>query len=201
MSSDAYHKVILVGDSAVGKTSIVGQYVYGSCSWEHRPTVGIDYLSKDCVVDGVSIRFQIWDTAGQERFHSLIPSYIRNSTVAFLVFDITSRITFESLQKWHQSVSSVASPGVIVVGNKLDLESERQVDKEEAQRFAAQIGAEYVETSARTAMNVDELFRMAAMIPVPEQSRSTEDENVTPLVFTVDVGKKETPQTGYACSC
>ena len=196
------HKVVLIGDSAVGKTSIVGQYVYGSCSWEHRPTVGIDFLSKDCVVDDLNVRFQIWDTAGQERFHALIPSYIRNSTVAFLIFDLTSRVTFENLQKWHQAVTNVASPGMIVIGNKVDLESERQVDQTEAQRFAAQIGAEYIETSARTAVNIDELFKMAALMPVPEVAKRPEDTNDTPIVVTVDVGKRETGESGsYTCPC
>lgn len=199
--SDIYHKVVLIGDSAVGKTSITTQYIHGAAMSEYCPTVGIDFFVKDVLIDDTKVTFQIWDTAGQERFHSIIPSYIRNSTVAFLVFDITLRNSFESLQKWHQLVTNVADPGIIVVGNKVDLEEERQVLTAEGEKFAAQIGAEYIETSARSAINLNELFMKAAKTPLPEKEKQNDQENENPLVFTVNVGQESTRQQEQQSKC
>ncbi|KAK8842602.1 hypothetical protein M9Y10_025460 [Tritrichomonas musculus] len=198
------HKAVLIGDSAVGKTSIVNQYIFNSCSPEHQATIGIDFFSKVLTEGDTTIRLQIWDTAGQEKFHALIPSYIRNSTVAILVYDITLRSSFENLQKWHQTVITTSNPFCIVVGNKLDLESERQVSIDEGEKFANQIKADFIETSARTPTNIQELFKKVASAPTtPDEEvkqSGTNNEEQT-IVVTVDVKNQAQSENKNGCFC
>lgn len=197
------HKAVLIGDSAVGKTSIVNQYIFNSCSPEHQATIGIDFFSKVLTEGNTTIRLQIWDTAGQEKFHSLIPSYIRNSTVAILVYDITMRSSFENLQKWHQTVITTSNPFCIVVGNKCDLEEERQISTDEGQKFAHQIKADFIETSARTPTNIQELFKKVASAPTApdeEVKQSGNNEEQT-IVVTVDVKNQAQNDNRGGCSC
>lgn len=170
--NDSSHHAIFLGDSAVGKTSIISQYIYNTSNSDHQPTIGVDFFSKNIDIPDSdpprTIRMQIWDTAGQERFHAIIPSYIRNSTVVILVFDITSSSSFNNLVKWHQTVMNVADPNVsfIVVGNKVDLEDNRSIPTEKAESYASSIKAKYIETSARTPINIDELFLLIANCPI-----------------------------------
>lgn len=196
---DPSHKVVLIGNTAVGKTSIINQFVYGTSSPEHQPTIGIDFFAKS-VSDGTkTTRMQIWDTAGQEKFHALIPSYIRNSTVAVMVFDITSTASFEDVKKWHKTVDDIANPALVVVGNKVDLESERTVTIEQAKEYAQTINASYIETSARTPINVTELFEMIAKIPIPTATEPAVAE-AQPEVEKVDLKSVEV-QKSSGCSC
>ena len=193
------HKVVFIGNTAVGKTSIISQFVYGTSSPEHQPTIGIDFLAKS-VNDGTkTVRMQIWDTAGQEKFHALIPSYIRNSTVAVMVFDITSQTSFEDVKKWHRTVDDIANPTLVVVGNKVDLEDEREVTFEQANQYAQSINASYMETSARTPINITELFEMIAKIPIPTDAEPTV-EKAQPEVEKVDLKSIEVSKSG-GCSC
>jgi Ras-related protein Rab-6A len=161
------HKVVLIGSTAVGKTSIINQFMYNTANPDHQPTIGIDFFSKHVKKGDISARMQIWDTAGQEKFQALIPSYIRNSTVAVLVFAINDLDTFTDLKKWHQKVLEVASPILMVVGNKVDLEADRVVTAESAEEYAGSINAKYIETSARVPINIDDLFIQIAQIPLP----------------------------------
>jgi Ras-related protein Rab-6A len=200
MSTIVSHKAVLIGDSAVGKTSILNQYLASSCSPDHQPTIGIDFFAKYFVNDDKTVRLQLWDTAGQEKFHALIPSYLRNSSIAILVYDMTQRSTFESLQKWHQTITNVANPALIVVANKLDLEADRQVAAEEGKKFATQIGADFIETSARVPININELFEMVIAVPMAadEEPKKLEDDQT--IVVTVDVSRPDQP-TASACTC
>ena len=119
--ADNNHKIIFLGDSSVGKTSIINQYFYKSITTEYSATIGLDFLAKSVKVDNKNIRLQIWDTAGQEKFNSLIPSYIRTSTIGVICYDITNRTTFESLDRWLKMVTDLADPVLFIVGNKTDL--------------------------------------------------------------------------------
>lgn|ERR1719264_141370 len=96
----AKHKIAFLGDSGVGKTSLINQFIYGTFSLNHNPTIGIDYLSKIINTGERSIRLQIWDTAGQERFRSLIPSYIRDASAIIIVYDVTSRTSYANVNRW-----------------------------------------------------------------------------------------------------
>jgi len=191
------HKVVFLGDSSVGKTSIINQYITNSCHPDHQTTIGIDFFSKEIHDIEKPIQLQIWDTAGQEKFHSLIPSYIKPSTVAVLVYDITQRNSFESIQKWRQMVMDVAKPTIIIAGNKIDLDSNRQVSFEEGKKFADDIGASFVETSARTNENIKELFDIVVSIPVPDLI-DTPTEN---HIITVPLDPPTAAYKGQSCNC
>ncbi|OHS96230.1 Ras family protein [Tritrichomonas foetus] len=173
------HKVVFVGDSSVGKTSIISQLIYNNSAQDQGPTVGIDFFSKNITVGTETIRVQIWDTAGQEQFHSLIPSYLRNSTIAIIVYDITNQESFENLDRWIKTVLDIANPAIIIVGNKSDLEDARAISTEDGQRFAEAHQAKFIETSARKPSNINELFQFVGEIPISNQiSSNAADANV-----------------------
>ncbi|EAY22317.1 Ras family protein [Trichomonas vaginalis G3] len=198
------HRVILLGDSAVGKTSIINQYIYNSSGTDYKTTIGIDYFTKNVNIDGVPVRLQIWDTAGQEKFHAIIPSYIRNVSIVILVFDITQRQSFDNVQKWYQIVTDITKPKFFLAGNKVDLELNREVTFKDAKKYADSIGATYIETSSRTPINITELFNQVASVPIAT-SNEPELEEKQAIVVKVDLNKsKQTEQGSNAnsgCSC
>jgi Ras-related protein Rab-6A len=193
----AVHKVVVIGNTAVGKTSIINQFVYGTVSAQHQPTVGIDFFAKIVQVQDRPVRLQLWDTAGQERFHALIPSYIRNSTVALLIYDITNRATFDDLKQWHKMVADLATPALIVVGNKADLEADRTVPAEEARTYAESVSAPYFETSAITPLNIQELFTAVAQIPIAEAPVGSVEAQ--PVVEKVNLDAVVPPKASRGC--
>ena len=201
------HKIVFVGDCSVGKTAIINQYIYSSSSPDYKPTIGIDFFSKNLNVDGSPVRLLIWDTAGQEKFHSLIPSYLHNSSIAILVFDITEKESFENIKKWHKIVLDAADPALFLVGNKVDLEDQRKVQYNEAKKYADEIKAKYIETSARTPMNIDVLFNEVAHVPAVSSNEPTplEDKQQT-ITVTVNLNapqkKAENNQNAQGgCGC
>lgn len=191
------HKVVFMGNSAVGKTSIINQYIYNSSSAEHTPTIGIDFFAKTLQVDGQSLRLQIWDTAGQEKFHSVIPSYIRNSTVAVFVYDITSKESFEYLDRWYKMVDDIANPRLVVVGNKIDLAEERAVPTEDGKKFADAHNALFIEVSACAPTNIDQLFDMISKIPTGNDVIQTQSKQDT--TTTVNVEDSQNKASGGGC--
>lgn len=184
MSSSPYlrYKLVFLGDQSVGKTSIITRFMYDTFDTAYQATIGIDFLTKVMYLDDRTIRLQLWDTAGQERFRSLIPSYIRDSSVAVVVFDITSAKSFNEASKWIEDVKTQREDNVILflVGNKLDLADQRQVSVEEAEKKAADYNMTYVETSAKMGQNVKTLFKKIALKLVPEASKDNcTEQNVT----------------------
>jgi Ras-related protein Rab-6A len=192
------HKVILLGNSAVGKTSIVNRFIYGAVSPQHQPTVGIDFFTRSVLHGDQQISLQIWDTAGQEKFRSLIPTYIRNATIAIFVYDITSQSSFEDLKGWHEQTLNGANPACVVVGNKLDLETARVVPAANGKEYANSISAKFFETSAVTPLNVEELFTAVAAIPAVAVTPALEGQ---PVVEKVDLGKIAAPGSSRKCFC
>jgi len=163
------YKLVFVGDVEVGKTSIIGRYVYGVFNDVYQNTVGIDFLSKSIRLEGRAIRLQLWDTAGQERFRSLIPSYIRDASAVMIVYDITRKSSFSSVSGWVQNIREQQGPDarIVLVGNKADLEESRDVQTSEGEDLAKQIGALFFEVSAKSGVNIDELFaQLVATLPV-----------------------------------
>jgi len=157
-------KVVFLGDQGTGKTSIIKSFMYGSWEAAYSATIGIDFLSKTLYLDDRTIRLQIWDSAGQERFRSLIPSYIRDSSVAVVVYDITSRSSFTNASRWIEDVRAERGGDVVImlVGNKTDLADKRAVAAEEGAARAAAEGVLFIETSAKGGFNVKALFRRLA---------------------------------------
>jgi len=164
-SSRAKYKVVFLGDVTVGKTSFISRFLYGSFNACYQPTIGIDFLSSNLNVDGHGfIRLQIWDTAGQERFRSLIPSYIRDSAIAFVLYDVTSRASFLNCRDWVSKVREEGGDDVIImlVGNKIDREQDRDVRTEEGESLARELGCLFMEASAKSGQNVKNSFTRAA---------------------------------------
>ncbi|KAJ8943284.1 hypothetical protein NQ318_017302 [Aromia moschata] len=155
------YKLVFLGEQSVGKTSLITRFMYDSFDTTYQATVGIDFLSKTVYLKDRTVRLQLWDTAGQERFRSLIPSYIRDSAVAVVVYDITNVSSFEQTAKWIEDVRRERGDKVIImlVGNKVDLENIRQVSTLTAEKMARELNVLFIETSAKVGYNIKQMFR------------------------------------------
>ncbi|KAJ8955868.1 hypothetical protein NQ318_005416 [Aromia moschata] len=145
-------KVVVLGYQGVGKTSTVIRYVENTFTKQIAPTVGASFFTRKIRVEDTVVTLQIWDTAGQERFKAMAPMFYRNANAALLIFDITSKTSFESMKGWVQELKgNVEEPMVlVVVGNKIDLAAKREVSRDEALQYSKSIGASYLECSAMT---------------------------------------------------
>ncbi|XP_078322838.1 uncharacterized protein LOC111124284 [Crassostrea virginica] len=152
-------KVVIIGDSAVGKTAITRRFVDDTFSETTAMSVGAGYFVKHLEIEDKKVFFQIWDTAGQESFRSLVPMFLRNSKIALLVYDITKRESFDHLDGWRTDLISM-EPDVLVavIGNKSDLKDKREVEVREGQGYANKLGMKFTETSAKRGTNVEEIF-------------------------------------------
>lgn len=137
---DMMFKVVLIGDSGVGKSNLFSRYINNEFSYNTKTTVGVEFGSKKIVIDDLKIKAQIWDTAGQERYKSITNVYYKGAKGALLCYDITNKITFESVDKWVPELKSSGDKevSIVLVGNKTDLENERVVSTEEGQKKAQQ---------------------------------------------------------------
>ena len=161
----AKYKLVFLGDQSVGKTSIITRFMYDNFDRHYQATIGIDFLSKTMYLEDRTVRLQLWDTAGQERFRSLIPSYIRDSSVAVVVYDVSNRASFLNTAKWIEDVRAERGSDVVLclVGNKTDLGNDkRQVSTEEGEERAQKDGIMFMECSAKAGYNVKSLFRKLA---------------------------------------
>ena len=144
-------KAVFVGDSGVGKTNLLHRLTKDQCSPESKPTIGIDFFNKTIKLRGEFLRIQIWDTAGQERYKSFVSAYFKDCHGVFLVYDITSKESFLNVVRWIELIQSHTKNGevtIIIVGNKSDLESKREVSLEEGKDFAKKHQLRFIETSA-----------------------------------------------------
>jgi small GTP-binding protein len=154
------HKIVIVGDSSVGKSSIVQRLVQDTFSEDGTTTCGADFYTYACPVNNDTVKLQIWDTAGQERFRSISKSYFRNAVGAILVYDITNVTSFDQSAEWLHDLQTLAAPNayVLLVGNKADLEDQRQVGAEMVKAFVNTNHLEAIETSAFSGHNIKEAF-------------------------------------------
>ena len=153
-------KVVLVGDSFVGKTNIMSKYIKNEFHEDSKATVGVEFGSKQFTVEGHSIKAQIWDTAGQERYKAITSAYYKGAKGAFIVYDITRKQSFDSVEKWVNDVTAVADKKItiILIGNKCDLEDQRQITKEQGEEKANKLEIAFLETSALSGENLDKAF-------------------------------------------
>mmetsp|Transcript_24501 Transcript_24501/g.56453 ORF Transcript_24501/g.56453 Transcript_24501/m.56453 type:complete len:204 (-) Transcript_24501:271-882(-) len=156
----ALFKVLLIGDSAVGKSSLLLRFADDVYSASYIATIGVDFKIKTVEVDSRIIKLQLWDTAGQERFRTITQSYYRGSHGIIVVFDVADRTTFDNVKHWLEEVAKYAAPHAVrlLVGNKSDLGSKREVTSVEASEFAHEKGMTYIETSAKASLNVEAAF-------------------------------------------
>eukprot|EP00262_Sarcandra_glabra_P007372 TRINITY_DN20117_c0_g1_i1.p1 TRINITY_DN20117_c0_g1~~TRINITY_DN20117_c0_g1_i1.p1 ORF type:complete len:201 (+),score=32.69 TRINITY_DN20117_c0_g1_i1:115-717(+) len=153
-------KLVLLGDMGTGKTSMVLRFVKGQFFDFQESTIGAAFFSQILSLNEATVKFDIWDTAGQERYHSLAPMYYRGAAAAVVVYDITSMDSFIRAKKWVQELQRQGNPNIVMVlvANKADLETKRKVDTKEGEVYAQENGLLFLETSAKTAQNVNELF-------------------------------------------
>jgi small GTP-binding protein len=153
-------KLVLIGNTNVGKTSIVKTAITGSFTDESASTLGASYSTKSFQMDSQTIRLQIWDTAGQEKYRGMTPMYYHNAHIAVVVYSVTEKETFQAVDFWMKSLKDNADAHIItfIVANKIDLETLREVSSEEGAEKAASYGAEFAEVSAKTGYGIGDLF-------------------------------------------
>ena len=193
-------KVVLLGQSSVGKTCIVGRLISGRFDEAAAPTLGAAYASKTLEISGTTIALQIWDTAGQERFRVLAPMYYRGAHAAILVYSITDDASFTEIDYWVNSVKENAGADValFLVGNKVDLETNRQVSEAAGAAKAKDVGASFMETSAMTGSGIDDLFRTVAKMYLEQKPMADVDSSKGhPKTTTVKVEAS----TGHRKKC
>jgi Ras-related protein Rab-5C len=167
-------KLVMLGDAAVGKSSLVQRFVADTFSNDREPTIGAAFVSYLCDLGDRRVKLEIWDTAGQERFHALAPMYYRNTDAAVVAYDITNAASFARAKQWQLELRRNGPSNIVValVGTKLDQEAARQVPAEEASAYADKHGLLFTETSARDNINVADLFYLlASKLPPPAPCR------------------------------
>ncbi|CAL9204432.1 unnamed protein product [Musa hybrid cultivar] len=153
-------KLVLLGDMGTGKSSLVLRFVKGQFLEFQESTIGAAFFSQTLAVSDATVKLEIWDTAGQERYHSLAPMYYRGAAAAIIVYDISRMESFERAKKWVQELQKQGNPSMVtaLVGNKCDLEDKREVLTEATRTYAEENGLFFMETSAKTAINVNDIF-------------------------------------------
>jgi len=153
-------RLLTLGDSGAGKSSLLLRYTQGEFACEYMPTIGIDFRLKNIEVNGRTVKVQVWDTAGQERFRTITHNYYRGAHGIALVYDTTNEISFYNIKKWIQDVRTYAESNVnlVLIGNKCDLENEKAIPKEKGQEIADEYDVKFFETSAKENINVQEAF-------------------------------------------
>jgi small GTP-binding protein len=160
-SMDCVYKVLLLGDSTVGKTCVLLKYTDKIFQETHMMTIGLDYRLKVMQLQsGKEVKLQIWDTAGQDRFRSITKNYYKGSHGIILIYDVTSLKTFENVKSWVSQIHEEISDKVVIylVANKIDMDDLRKVTKEEGKKLAEELDVPFVETSAKTGENIDYIF-------------------------------------------
>jgi len=158
---DYLFKIVLVGESGVGKSNLLSRFTKNEFNLEQKATIGVEFAPKCIEHEGKVIKAQIWDTAGQERFRAITSSYYKGAMGALLVFDISKRASFSNLDRWLNEVRAFTQPeiSIILVGNKCDLDYMREVPQEEAIKYAKDKNIPFFETSALDCTNVEKVFR------------------------------------------
>ena len=153
-------KYVIIGDSGVGKSNILLQYINGKFVEDFKATVGVEFGAKNIEINNRIYRIQVWDTAGQEQFRSIARAYYKNSVCACIVYDITSRNSFNSIQNWIDDCTKQTPKSIllILIGNKNDLNDKREVQYEEGAEFARKRNMIFLETSAKTGNNINDIF-------------------------------------------
>jgi len=186
-------KLVLLGDSAVGKSSLVLRFVKKQFFEYQESTIGAAFLTQTVVVGDYTVKFEIWDTAGQERYHSLAPMYYRGAASAIVVYDITSKASFKRAKDWVKELQRQGNQNIVIAlaGNKLDLAAQRQVDTDEAKAYAEENQIMFMETSAKDNVNVSEIFQHIAR-KLPKTQAAAPASGAVQLVLPDDKdgGKK-----------
>ncbi|KAG1331238.1 ras-related protein RABA2a [Cocos nucifera] len=174
---DYLFKVVLIGDSGVGKSNLLSRFTRNEFCLESKSTIGVEFATRTLQVEGRIIKAQIWDTAGQERYRAITSAYYRGALGALLVYDVTKPTTFENVSRWLKELRDHADSNIVImlIGNKTDLEHLRAVPGEDGRSFAEREGLSFIETSALEAINVEKAFQMI----LAEIYRITSKKNIS----------------------
>jgi small GTP-binding protein len=175
-------KLVLLGEASVGKSSIAIQAIKREFSTYQEATIGASYFTHTVPLTDCNVKFEIWDTAGQERYHCLAPMYYRGATVAIIVYDVTCKSSYGAAQRWIKELKQQGNSNTIImlVGNKMDLNSERQVDMDEVKQYAEDHKFLFIETSAKNNYNIQEMFKQLAEIIPKKDINAKMDTIVKP---------------------
>ena len=201
---DVLFKIVLIGDSFVGKTNIMSKYLKNEFHEDSKATVGVEFGAKKFDIEGKSVKAQIWDTAGQERYKSITTTYYKGAKGALIVYDITRKETFDSVDRW---ISELVNSGdknmtMLLIGNKCDLDNQRQVSKEQGEEKAKAFKVAFLETSASSGENLDVAFEMI-MKEVYSKCKNEldEDDGMEEMQMgqEIDLTKKKTVDKKSCC--
>ncbi|KAG2260974.1 hypothetical protein Bca52824_068053 [Brassica carinata] len=194
---DYLFKLVLIGDSGVGKSNLLSRFTKNEFSTETKSTIGVEFATRSVHVDEKIIKAQLWDTAGQERYRAITSAYYRGAVGALLVYDITRHVTFENVERWLKELRDHTDASVVImlVGNKADLRHLRAVPTEEARSFSERENMFFMETSALDATNVEQAFTHVLTQIYRVMSRKaldgTGDPTSLPKGQTIDIGNKD----------
>lgn len=178
---DYLFKLLLIGDSGVGKSCLLLRFADDTYTESYISTIGVDFKIRTIDLDGKTIKLQIWDTAGQERFRTITSSYYRGAHGIIVVYDVTDFESFNNVKSWLHEIDRYACENVnkLLVGNKCDLESSRKVTTEQAKEFAESLGIQFLETSAKNSTNVENAFQQMAH-QIKQRMKSQPVDNKVP---------------------
>ena len=189
---DVKYKIMVLGESKVGKTSLIKRYTKDQFGGVYLTTVGMDFQDKIIEIEDKKVRLQVWDTAGQERFRNVTKSYFQSSHGLLVVYDITDRESFEKIKFWMENIKNNAPENAkkILVGNKCDLANERQVSYEEGEKKASNYNIKFFESSAKDGTNVNELFFYLANEIYQDEKTKGKDNKKTMQLDSIKKEKK-----------
>ena len=199
MEEDGYDilfKIILVGDTSVGKTNIISKYLKNLFQEDFSATIGVEFSHKQFLIDNHKIKAQIWDTAGQERYKAITKAYYKGPKGAFIVYDITRKETFDDIDKWRNELISSCNQEVTImlIGNKCDLEDQRQISKEQGEEKAKSFGFSFLETSALSGENLENGFESLIKEIYQKykvEQRRGDDTNINASGEEIKIGKSK----------
>ncbi|KAE8708978.1 Ras-related protein RABA2c [Hibiscus syriacus] len=204
---DYLFKIVLIGDSGVGKSNILSRFTRNEFCLDSKSTIGVEFATRTLQVEGKTVKAQIWDTAGQERYRAITSAYYRGAVGALLVYDITKRQTFDNTLQWLKELRDHAGSNIVVImmaGNKSDLNHLRAVSKEDAESFADKEGLSFLETSALDASNIENAFQTMLLDIYQILSRRAlagqeTSATILPRGTDIDVSKKSKNRNKIAC--
>ncbi|CDO54149.1 similar to Saccharomyces cerevisiae YER031C YPT31 Rab family GTPase [Geotrichum candidum] len=206
---DFLFKVVLIGDSGVGKSNILGRFTRNEFNLDSKSTIGVEFATRTVNVDDKTIKAQIWDTAGQERYRAITSAYYRGAVGALLMYDISKGDSYENVSRWLTELREHADPQIVImlVGNKSDLKHLRAVPTEEAKAFAAENNLLFIETSALDASNVElafqniltEIYRMYADQTLQADFNQTRPTQGQTISFTPQPDDDNAKKAGQCC--
>ncbi|KAI0806742.1 GTP-binding protein ypt1 [Fomes fomentarius] len=201
---DYLFKLLLIGDSGVGKSCLLLRFAEDSFTDSYLSTIGVDFKIRTIELEGKTVKLQIWDTAGQERFRTIAAAYYRGAHGIIMVYDVTDEETFKNVKGWMQEIERYASEDVkkLIIGNKSDLVERKVVEYSAAKEFADALSIPFIETSAKNSTNVDEAFYTMAKVIRDDVDANPEGESSSNKSSTVTPGRTlNTEDESGGCSC